>query len=477
MCQIGRGKRLRQNDRSKLACSLLDKVVHDGGNDNTRLRPGLVLQRLKDVLLAEEHVGLDHERVSLPGKARRMTGGQGDSALDTGDVRSAHGVAAVVWPSDLAPATCPGLARPFPTTKRSGTLRRNLAFDTTNSHLHTDTNAIGVRIEPHLEQSLFANTTFTTARGNKAAQRRNSGVRCWRGSCWSLEMTISRWVLVLACWSVAACSLSDESIDTDSSEQAATGFRKGGQDAFFHDEGNSSGFFHTYDRLSLGRDDAPRKVHVFVPRDYEVSGKSYPVIYMNDGDTAFFAGGLGKSWEMGNVLREAYAKKLAPEVIVVAVHSLAREREYTHVAWGPGRECCALDGYADYLALRLKPFIDSTYRTQRGSATTALVGSSHGGLAAFYTAMKHPRAFGTVVAMSSSFWVGVDASPLSLGDLAESELWRRTSRWLAAGARPRVYLDWGLVRSGGFQNSFVEAMATREGRAMAGLLRDRKSVV
>ena len=267
-----------------------------------------------------------------------------------------------------------------------------------------------------------------------------------------------------------ACALPEEAPEVSSSEQAATAFDKGGQKAFFHDEGHSSGFFHTYDRLALGRSDSPRKVHVFVPRDYEVSGRTYPVVYMNDGDTAFFTGGLGKSWDMANVLRDAYAKNLAPEAIVVAVHSLAREREYTHVAWGPGRECCGLDGYADYLALRLKPFIDANYRTQPSAATTAIVGSSHGGLAAFYTAIKHPRSFGAVVAMSPSFWVGVDLGPFSLGDLEKSELWRRTSTALAKGEGPRVYLDWGLVRSGGFHNDFVEAMATREGRAMAALL-------
>lgn len=36
---------------------------------------------------------------------------------------------------------------------------------------------------------------------------------------------------------------------------------------------------------------------------------------------------------------------------------------------------------------------------------------------------------------------------------------------------PRVYLDWGLIRSGGIQNSIIEANAATRGNAMQALLR------
>ncbi len=251
-------------------------------------------------------------------------------------------------------------------------------------------------------------------------------------------------------------------------------FVKGGQTAYFHDEGFAAGFFHTYDRMSFGPSDAPRKVHVFVPRSYETSGRRYPILYVNDGDTAFFRGGAaGKTWAFAEALEQLYASGRVPEVIVVAVHPLDREREYTHALAGPGRPCCAVDGYADYLRTRIKPFVDASYRTLPDAAHTVIVGSSHGGLAAFYAAGRHPETFGNVVAMSSSFWVGIDFGPASLGDLRRSELWRRTSSTYGGPNRPKVYLDWGLERSGGFHNEVIEAMATRQGRAMATLLRER----
>lgn len=42
------------------------------------------------------------------------------------------------------------------------------------------------------------------------------------------------------------------------------------------------------------------------------------------------------------------------------------------------------------------------------SAVTAIIGSSHGGLAAFYIAASYPEKFGIVGAMSSSFGAGLD---------------------------------------------------------------------
>jgi enterochelin esterase-like enzyme len=35
-------------------------------------------------------------------------------------------------------------------------------------------------------------------------------------------------------------------------------------------------------------------------------------------------------------------------------------------------------------------------------------GMGHGGLAAFYTAMKYPSKFGAAMCLSPSFWVGLD---------------------------------------------------------------------
>ncbi|HEU4537981.1 MAG TPA: alpha/beta hydrolase-fold protein, partial [Polyangiaceae bacterium] len=142
--------------------------------------------------------------------------------------------------------------------------------------------------------------------------------------------------------------------------------------------------------------------------------------------------------------------------------------------WLFGRDCCGLEGYVGYLADSVKGWVDANYRTRPGPESTAIVGSSHGGLAAFYTAAARPDRFGLAGCLSSSFWAGLDPGFLFGGEaLRDSRLLARARPTLAGPAgRPRRWRDWGLVRSGGEHNSLVEAMATTRGREMAALLRD-----
>jgi len=92
-------------------------------------------------------------------------------------------------------------------------------------------------------------------------------------------------------------------------------FYLGGQTAYYHDESDESGYFHTYDALQLAHSDQPRKVHIFLPRSYSEQNR-YPVIYMNDGNTSFWAGGLSPySWEVPTVVRNLYQQQEIPPVI------------------------------------------------------------------------------------------------------------------------------------------------------------------
>ncbi|MFO0680270.1 MAG: alpha/beta hydrolase-fold protein [Polyangiaceae bacterium] len=247
----------------------------------------------------------------------------------------------------------------------------------------------------------------------------------------------------------------------------------GGQAAWVHDERWASGYFNTFDALAVGG--TPRKVHVYLPRDYEVSTARYPVAYFQDGDTTFWNGGAAnKTWALGSVLDDLYARGAIVPIIVVAIHPLDRDREYTHLEAAPGRTCCGLAAYTTYVVDQVKPFVDGAYRTQAGPATTATVGSSHGGLAAFWIATRRPEAFGKAIAMSSSFWVGLDGV-FDGGPLADAVLVKDVAGTLGnvavAPVHPTMWLDWGLVRTGGFHNAWIEDHATTRGREMAALLR------
>jgi pimeloyl-ACP methyl ester carboxylesterase len=195
---------------------------------------------------------------------------------------------------------------------------------------------------------------------------------------------------------------------------------------------------------------------------------------MNDGDTAFFPGGaFNKSWYMADILSKLYAQNQIRKVIVVAVSPLNRDREYTHApVWA--KECCGLASYSSYLANSLRGFMDANYRTLSDARNNLILGSSHGGLAAFYIATSYPDKFGNLAALSPSFWVGLDSTPLGLPflrSLKSSELLDIARPTLQnPNKRLKIYLDWGLVREGGFHNSFIEDRATVRGREMRDLL-------
>lgn len=244
------------------------------------------------------------------------------------------------------------------------------------------------------------------------------------------------------------------------------------QRGWVHDEGHPAGLFHTYDNLDVGYGFAPRKVHVFLPRHY-AAGERYPVVYFHDGDTSFWPGGVGKNtWDVGGVL-SVMAGRVA-EVIAVAIHPLDRNAEYTHVDWSHGhRTWGRLIDHADYVADGVKGFIDANYPTVRSASANAIVGSSHGGLAAFWTATRRPDAFGNAGCFSPSFFSGLDS--LVRGPrptlLASSALVAGAAAVLGdPSVRPRLWLCWGMRRDGGEHNAVVEALAARRGAEMAHLL-------
>ncbi|MBK8257686.1 MAG: alpha/beta hydrolase [Polyangiaceae bacterium] len=251
-------------------------------------------------------------------------------------------------------------------------------------------------------------------------------------------------------------------------------FELNGQQAWSHDDGIAAGYFHTYDALDVGGSE-PHKVHVFLPRDYAPCDEGYPVVYMNDGGTAFWPGGPGnKTWDVANSLGDLWSEGAVPQLIVVAIEPNDRDFEYSYAPWTDGVVCCGADVYADYVADHVKAFIDTAYQTHKEREQTAIVGSSRGGLSAFYLATRRPDIFGHAGCLSPSFWAGLDpvfGGTLPGGSLEESGLIQPVTDTLSnASARPRVWIDWGLVRTGGFHNEVIEEAATVRGKEMTALL-------
>jgi pimeloyl-ACP methyl ester carboxylesterase len=250
------------------------------------------------------------------------------------------------------------------------------------------------------------------------------------------------------------------------------------------DLGHDAGYFHRYDSLPTSSSLYPeRKIDVFLPRDFDRNDHRYPVLYLNDGHTAFFKPASGdQSWDVANTLGVLYQRRLIRPLIVVAMHPVNRAREYTHAHWS-GLDCCGLESYTQCVAEIIKPFIDTTYNTLPDPPSTMIAGSSHGGLAAFYMANRRPDVFGYGAALSPSFWVGVDDAerypfikPLPNRELKNSQLLEAVKRTLADSLRrPKLYFDWGLVRTGGLHNESIEERATARGSEMVNLCQQEYS--
>ncbi len=201
----------------------------------------------------------------------------------------------------------------------------------------------------------------------------------------------------------------------------------------------------------LGR---TRRVWVYLPPDYATSNKTYPVLYMHDGQNVFDAStSYAGEWGVDEALDSLHAAG-DPGAIVVAVDNGQRERmnEYspwTHPQAGGGQG----DGYVDFIARTLKPYVDSHYRTRPDAMSTGIMGSSMGGLISLYAALKHPGVFGRVGVFSPSLWFSDSAFTM-----ARAAPHRPGQRWyFASGGSEGPPDNRGIVVQG--QRMMIDSLA------------------
>lgn len=163
-----------------------------------------------------------------------------------------------------------------------------------------------------------------------------------------------------------------------------------------HFSGGLSGSISGVLTAPVGAPDAHR-IRVYLPPGYnENTLKRYPVLYMQDGSNLFFPDEAfaGVPWDVAGTLETLDRMSLIDRVIVVGIQPKNRAAEYTE----PG-----VATYTRYLVEGLKPAIDASLRTLQGPASTAILGSSLGGVAALLVAWAAPETFGLVGCLSSTF--------------------------------------------------------------------------
>lgn len=148
-----------------------------------------------------------------------------------------------------------------------------------------------------------------------------------------------------------------------------------------------------------------RRIWVYLPKSYATGKKTYPVIYMQDGQNLFNVktAAYGE-WGVDEFL-DSTTRKNNKECIIIGIDNGGNKRmneynPYDNSQYGKGEG----KQYIDFLALTLKPVIDKKFRTQKDAAHTFVAGSSMGGLISLYAVIKYPNIFGGAGVFSPAFW-------------------------------------------------------------------------
>lgn len=116
----------------------------------------------------------------------------------------------------------------------------------------------------------------------------------------------------------------------------------------------------------------------------------------------------GQHWQdeyrTANVIDNLIARHVLPPINIVFIDSLDHARR--------GNELPPNPHFADFMAHEMVPFL----QRQGVSLTrqkTILAGSSYGGLASSWVALRYPRLFGNVLSLSGSYWWAPKGEPVN----------------------------------------------------------------
>lgn len=185
-----------------------------------------------------------------------------------------------------------------------------------------------------------------------------------------------------------------------------------------------------FDSPQEGRE---RTLRIYTPAEYDEEPKRrFPVLYMQDGQNVYShpESARWQTWGVNDALEGLVADgRIEPWIVVAVDHSEARFHEYS--LWDEPRADAHGTGamYLQFLVETLKPHIDRKFRTKPARDSTAVMGSSLGGLFSLSVGMRRPDVFGRIGAMSPTVMWG------RAGLFREWQ--QRANAWM------RIYVDIG----------------------------------
>jgi len=193
----------------------------------------------------------------------------------------------------------------------------------------------------------------------------------------------------------------------------------------------TSSFSQTADnvngQLTIGRVDSlyseelkeQRTFWVYLPQGAADTTKSFPVLYLLDGDAHFYSV-AGMMRQLG----EANGNSIVPESIVVAILNTNRTRDLTPSAVSYMPNSGGADQFTAFMEQELMPYIEQKYRS---TSYRTLVGHSWGGLFTLHTLLNHSELFDNYISIDPTIrWNGLQFLEKAKNRLNEQGLGGKT---------------------------------------------------
>jgi enterochelin esterase-like enzyme len=180
-----------------------------------------------------------------------------------------------------------------------------------------------------------------------------------------------------------------------------------------------------------------RDLIVYVPPGYDdESERSYPVLYLQDGQNLFDGKTSfiqGRTWEVREQADAAIEAGEVEPLVIVGIYNTGDRRlaEYTFQRdWQMGGG--EADEYGLMLTRELIPWIANQYRVRPEREATGVGGSSLGGLVSLFLGLRHAEVFGKLAVLSPSVWWNHKSILGYLNERAP-QVWERPRVWLDVG--------------------------------------------
>jgi len=205
---------------------------------------------------------------------------------------------------------------------------------------------------------------------------------------------------------------------------------------------------------------SPRNVDIWLPEGYDGKTK-HAVLYMHDGQMLFDAANTWnkQEWQADEVMARLIKETRVPPTIIVGVWNSGVTRfpdyfparsldfmapEIKAEFWSKMLKPKAnADAYLRFLTEELKPYIDTRYAVMKDPKSTAVAGSSMGGLISMYAFCEKPGVFGRAGCISTHWPIAQEGQ-----DPAKSPLAKGLIDYLAANVGApaigrRIWFDYG----------------------------------